>query len=276
MNNYINFKNVLLVTSLMIGTPSFAGLLDIKLGGNKENATGAAAGSNATGNSQVEKCESPLGTLSIIENQQAGWYTILTNQYRLPPSANLLKLYVQQSNCFILVERSFAATEAINRERELMNSGELRSGSNFGKGQMVAADYSLSPEINFSESNTGGVGGAIGGLLGGTKGSLVSAVAGGLKRKEASTLITLFDNRSSVQISASEGTSSKYDFGGISGFFGGSGAGGIGGYTNTPQGKVLSAAFLDSYNQMVRALRNYKAQQVQGGLGKGGTLTIGQ
>jgi hypothetical protein len=31
-------------------------------------------------------------------------------------------------------------------------------------------------------------------------------------------------------------------------------------------------AFLDSYNQMVKSLRNYQAQSVEGGLGTGGTL----
>ncbi|MCG7908795.1 MAG: curli assembly protein CsgG, partial [Candidatus Thiodiazotropha taylori] len=30
------------------------------------------------------------------------------------------------------------------------------------------------------------------------------------------------------------------------------------------------------YNQMVRALRNYKAQTVKGGLGKGGRLKVGE
>jgi hypothetical protein len=35
------------------------------------------------------------------------------------------------------------------------------------------------------------------------------------------------------------------------------------------------AAFMDSYNQMVKALRTYKAQTVQGqGLGTGGRLSV--
>ena len=57
------------------------------------------------------------------------------------------------------------------------------------------------------------------------------------------------------------------------GFFGGF-AGAGGGYSNTPQGKVVVAAFADSYNQMVKALRNYKAQTVKGGLGTGGRLGV--
>lgn len=51
-------------------------------------------------------------------------------------------------------------------------------------------------------------------------------------------------------------------------------AGAGGGYSNTPRGKVVVAAFADSYNQMVKALRNYKAQTVRGGLGTGGQLGV--
>ena len=50
-------------------------------------------------------------------------------------------------------------------ERELKASGETREGSNFGKGQMVAADFTMSPSIQLSE-NTGGLAGSVGGLFG--------------------------------------------------------------------------------------------------------------
>jgi hypothetical protein len=50
--------------------------------------------------------------------------------------------------------------------------------------------------------------------------------------------------------------------------------GGGGGYANTPQGKVVVTAFADSFNQMVKSLRNYKAQTVKGGLGTGGRLGV--
>jgi hypothetical protein len=47
---------------------------------------------------------------------------------------------------------------------------------------------------------------------------------------------------------------------------------GANGFSNTPQAKVLAASFMDSYNQLVKAVRNYKAQSVAGGLGNGGAL----
>ena len=57
--------------------------------------------------------------------------------------------------------------------------------------------------------------------------------------------------------------------------FGTAGAGSLGGYQNTPQGKVLTAAFMDAYNNMVISIRNYKTQEVRGGLGQGGNLPVG-
>ena len=55
----------------------------------------------------------------------------------------------------------------------------------------------------------------------------------------------------------------------------GSGFGGVGGgYSNTAEGKVIVAAFLDSYSGIVKAVQNYKAQNVKGGLGTGGNLAV--
>ncbi|MBU1359520.1 MAG: peptidoglycan-binding protein [Gammaproteobacteria bacterium] len=251
---------------------------DMQMGSQsaKTVATGSAAGSaSANTSGALERCASPLGTVSLVENQSAGWYTILRNEYRLPPTANLLRLLVQQSNCFVVVERGAAGMNAMSRERALMQSGEMRQGSNFGAGQMVASDYGLSPEIVFSNQNAGGIGGGLGGIIGGRYSPLIGAVGGNLQTKEASALLTLIDNRSGVQVAASEGSASKTDFGAFGSLFGGSGAGGLGGYTNTAQGKVISAAFMDAFNQMVISLRNYKAQAVQGqGLGGGGRLGV--
>lgn len=238
----------------------------------KTVATGAAAGGNAeNANSQMEHCPSPLGTVSLVENQTAGWYTIVTQQYRLPPTSQLLRLMIQQSNCFVVVERGAAGMGAMSRERALMQSGEMRSGSNMGKGQMVASDYGMSPEVIFNQNDAGGMGGALGGRVGG----IFGALAAGTKTREASVMLTLVDNRSGVQVAASEGSSSKTDWGGMGALFGGAGGGALGGYSKTAEGKVISAAFMDAYNQMVKALRNYRAQSVQGqGLGGGGRLGV--
>ena len=237
--------------------------------------SGSAGGATAeNANSELEYCPDALGTLAVYEDQQERWWRDYYSRYpNLGSTVPVLRLMVQQSNCFVVVERGKALRNVMG-ERDLADSGELREGSNFGKGQMVSADFTMSPSILFSK-NTGGLGGAIGGLLGKHNRTL-GAVAGGLKRKGASTTLLLVDNRSSVQVAASTGKAQKFDFSAGLGGIGRSAGALAGGYTDTPEGKIIVAAFADAYNEMVRALRNYKAQEVKGGLGKGGRLKIGE
>lgn len=242
-----------------------------KLGEGGTVATGGAGGATASNaNSQLEKCSQSLGTLAVVEDQTAPWYMHLS-EYKLGSTVPVLRMLIQQSNCFVVVERGRAMNNMM-QERTLQQSGEMRSGSSFQKGQMVAADYTMSPTINFSQKGTGGIGGALGGF--GFLGSVAGSIAGGLKSNEASTTLLMIDNRSGVQLAAAEGSAKNFDFNLFGGVFGGGVAGGAGGYSNTPEGKILIAAFMDSYNQLVIATRNYKAQEVKGGLGTGGVLGV--
>ncbi|MBO9688607.1 CsgG/HfaB family protein [Roseateles chitosanitabidus] len=250
----------LLLTACMATAPT--------MGDNKGTVSGAAGGATAENkNSQLEHCDETLGTLAIFEDTNAPWWAQLRER-QLGSTLPVLRLMVQQSNCFVIVERGRAFAN-MERERALMQSGETRAGSNFGQGQMVAADYTMSPEIQFA-GKTGGGGGGIGtGAIG-----LLTAVAANISQNEASTTLLLVDNRSGVQISAAEGTAKNFDFGiGGASFFGNAAVAG-GAYGKTPAGKVIVTAFADSYNQMVKALRNYKAQTVKGGLGTGGRLGV--
>lgn len=236
----------------------------------KTVATGSAGGANSqNASNKLEHCDASLGTIAVVEDTNAPWYGMLTGQYHLGSTTPVLKLLIQQSNCFVVVERGRAMGNMM-QERELAKAGELRANSKFGGGQMVSADYSLSPSITFSNNNAGGLGAAVGGLFG----SVGAAVGGSINAKEASTLLTLVDNRSGVQLAASEGSARNWDFGGVGGLLG-SGFGAVGGgYSNTAEGKVIVAAFMDSYNGIVRAVRSYKAQSVKGGLGTGGNLAV--
>ena len=76
-------------------------------------------------------------------------------------------------------------------------------------------------------------------------------------------------------VAIAEGSASRMDFDVGTALFGSSAGGTLGAYQNTPEGKVLVAAFTDSFNQLVRAVKNYSPQQAQAGgkgLGTGGTL----
>jgi len=259
-------------SKLVVSTACIALLYGVSA--NSQAQSGSAAGANsADSNPKLEYCDEPLGTLGVDEDQQARWWSSYYKRYpTLGSTVPVLRLMIQQSNCFVVVERGRSLNNVMT-ERRLEDSGELRQGSKFQKGQLVSADYTMSPSIQFSE-NTGGLGAFVGGYLK-RKAPELAGVAGKLKRKEAATTLLLIDNRSSVQISASTGQAKRYNFGvGLAGFNRSAGAA-LGGYTRTPEGKIIVAAFADSYNNMVKALRNYKAQEVKGGLGKGGTLNVG-
>lgn len=243
-------------------------------GGKATKVGGSAAGSTAEADEGLERCDAPMGTVGILEDQSQDWYRMLRNQYQLSSTTPLLRLMVQQSNCFVVVERG-AAMSAMEQERRLQQSGEMREGSSFGQGQMVAADYTLSPSIDFSE-DTGGIGGMVSGLLSlSDKTRALGKATSGAKFKKASTTLLMVDNRSGVQLAAAQGEATGTDFRGSLGLFG-EAAGSLGGYTKTPEGKIIASAFADSFNSMVRAVRSYQAQQVEGGLGKGGQLRVGQ
>jgi curli biogenesis system outer membrane secretion channel CsgG len=197
--------------------------------------------------STVEKCTKKLGVMAVAEPQH-GWNYL--SQYGLGSPAALLRMMIQQSGCFDVVERG-QAMQNIQQERSLAAAGEMRQESNIGKGQMQAADFVMTPNVQIGASNTGGLGGFLGGRLG-----IVGAIAGGLKFKEASTSLLVADVRSSIQVAAAEGKASKTDFS-IGGWgFGGGAVGGMGGYTSTPEGKLIAASFLDNYNKIVQTVRD--------------------
>lgn len=237
------------------------------------DSQGAAAGSKAKGQAiNLEHCDEPLGTIAVVEEQEGDWYRYLSSDLRLPSTVPVIRMIIQQSNCFVVVERG-RAMQNMMQERALMESGELREGSDFGKGKMVAADYTINPSISFSQGNAAAIGGvltAFGGKFGG-----LGSVVGGLKFKKAETMLTMIDNRSGVQIGVAQGNATKTDFGLGLGGGGSGGFGALGGYSTTPEGKALAAAFANAYNNLVVAMRDYEPQQVEGGLGKGGKLKSG-
>jgi hypothetical protein len=76
---------------------------------------------------------------------------------------------------------------------------------------------------------------------------------------------------SGAQIVAAQGSAKDYNPGAGVGILGGMVAG-VNAYASTPQGKIVAAAFLDAYNKLVQAARQYRPQQTSGGAGQGGRL----
>ncbi|MCK6433944.1 MAG: peptidoglycan-binding protein [Burkholderiaceae bacterium] len=240
-------------------------------GGSASPTTGAAAGATATGAGEhLERCKETMGVLRIEEDLASPWYRHYGS--RLGSTAPLLSMLVMQSNCFVVVERG-TGERGIAAETARARGDEARESATRGKGQQVVADYLMKPEIVLNDQ--GGSGGSVGGvgrMLPGALGWVSGRV--GVKQNEVGTVLTLVDIRSTVRLAAAEGYSknTNFSFGGIG--IGSLGALGGSAYSRTDEGKLISAAFVDAYNKMVVALRQYKAQTVRGGLGEGGTLGV--
>ena len=226
------------------------GITKPKPGQGGSVVTGAAGTDGAKGAPEgLERCDKPMGAVAVVEPQSEVITALL--RYKLQSPVGLIRMMIQQSNCFIVVERGAGMQNAM-QERQLAQGGQTRAGSNMGGGQMVTADYVLTPSVVFSEGNAGGIGGGLASRLGGG----IGAIAGGLKFKEAQTSMLLADTRTTVQVAAAEGSTKKADLRLGAGLFGGGFGAAGGGYGNTNEGKIIAAAFMDNYNKLVTAVRN--------------------
>jgi curli biogenesis system outer membrane secretion channel CsgG len=201
---------------------------------------------------ELPKCAKPLGTIAISEPETRWW-----GDLGLGSPEALIRVYVQQSKCFRLVNRSNRGMAAMSRERDLAASGETRRGGTIGKGQMVEADFTVIPDIVTGNSNKGGfnVGGMLGAVVPGIGGALLGGI--NVKKKSANVILNVVNNKSSEEFVA-EGQAKKTDlgWGGGGGGFGGGvfGAAGASGYDNTEIGQVIALAYLDAYTKMVTDL----------------------
>ena len=205
---------------------------------------------------ELPRCDRPLGRAAIREPENRWW-----TELGLSSPETLLKLFAMRSGCLRIVDRN-GGLQMREAEAGLGASGDLRRGSNIGRGQVAAADFFIVPDIANSNSNAGGnnigaLAGAFGSRLGG-----FGAIAGGLKtkRSEAQALITLVDARTTEQLYVAEGVAKKtdvgFELGGGGGGWGGFGAAAGGGYSNTEIGKVITAAYFNAFVDLVHYLQH--------------------
>ena len=217
----------------------------------------------------LRTCAEPYGTLAVVEPQDE--VLRMLSKYDLSSPTSLIRIMVQNSNCFLAVERGIAM-QNLEQERELAQSGQLRGDQNMGGGQMVAADFVLTPDVLISDDNAGGVGGALG-RFGRRRG--LGLLGAGLKFKKAETSLLISDTRSGIQVAAAKGKARKTDFRlGMLGIGAGTAFAG-GGYTDTEEGQVIAASFLNNFNRMVASLEKNPNMDQYGAMGDD-TATAGE
>ena len=224
---------------------ALGGCAQTSMGSGGSLASGGAGmdGSKSAQAANVTKCASPLGTVALVEEQipalaQAG----------LSSPIPVLRLLLAQSGCFNVVDRGQALTR-IQEEQALTGGG----GS---KRNLVAAQYFLTPNILFEDSNAGGAGAAIG-ALSSLLPSELAALGGalGYQASEAQALLFLTQTSTGLQVATAEGSAQTRDwtFGGFGA--GGGLGGGLGSYSSTDIGKTVVAAMIDAHNKLVSELK---------------------
>ena len=236
-----------LIASLVAATPASA-----QYGMDKNGPKNAAT-------PELPHCDRPIGTAAVQEPQNRWWEGL-----GLSNPESLLKLFAARSNCLRMVDRN-GGLAMHSQEESLAQSGELRRGSNVGRGQVASADYFIIPDIANSNSNSGGnaLGAIAGSFLPGGFGALAGSIR--TKKSEAQALITLVNARTTEQLYVAEGVSQKTDisFGAGAGGYGASGfaAAAGGGYANTDIGKVITAAYFNAFIDLIHYMQSNAAPE---------------
>ena len=233
-----------------------------ELGGGSSEVTGSAGPAGANGaNQALAKCSSPVATLALVENPRG---YVISGSYNLPSSpVPLVRLLAQHSGCCRVVDRS-AGLRGTIQEQELKDSGVLRKqGNTVDKGKGYEAQYTLIPNLTFSEQDAGrSVGGVLAHIPVVRDFGAVIGLVEQIKFKEAQVALLLTDNETTEQVAAATGSARTTDLG-LGGLaIGGMGGAGGMGWSNTNEGKVIAAAFLDAHNKLVVQARELMAKDL--------------
>ena len=123
-----------LAFALVLGAAGVAsgegGVTGYKQGKGGTPVSGAAGTGGSSGDSGLQHCDKPMGALAVVEPQDYIMQSL--NRYGLQSPTSLIRMMVQQSNCFIVVERG-VGMQNVMQERELAASGAAAPGLEHGR-----------------------------------------------------------------------------------------------------------------------------------------------
>src|SRR6202795_2493256 len=128
-------RAIMVAACVVLVSPSARaqGITQPKQGQGGSVVKGAAGTDGSVGDKGLEHCDKPMGAMAVVEPQSQ--IIVSLRRYNLGSPVGLIRLMIQQSNCFIVVERG-AGMQNMMQERQLAAGGEARAGSNLGGGQM--------------------------------------------------------------------------------------------------------------------------------------------
>ena len=130
------------ILAMAVAVVGFAACSSMEIGGGSSPVTGSAGttGDAKGAASSLVTCQEPVGTIALVESQIPA-----SPRPASRPRCRWIWLIAAQSRCFNVVERGQALTRMLD-ERNLAAGNMLQPGANVGQGQMVAADYMVTPE----------------------------------------------------------------------------------------------------------------------------------
>lgn len=207
------------------------------------------------------KCSDNVGSLRIVEpdDGMGAWAS-----YGLPAPTRVLRVLVNDSKCFTVLDRGVGLAAA-QEERQLAMAGHLQADQNIGAGQMRGADFVLIPDIITQNENAGGsnIGGSAStdgrkrGLMGSMLNVATLGVSGRLstQKQTAEVVLTLVNVRTSEQVVSVTGeakiTDKAWSAAVAASNVQGSARVHAGSWENTEMGKVIKEAYEEAYARMV-------------------------
>ncbi|MDH4396643.1 MAG: hypothetical protein QE278_13270 [Limnobacter sp.] len=225
---------------------------------------------------KLEKCEKPLGTLRVTESGVAevpasrnakskaakkaaddastnsAWLATLTTEHNLPAPRPLVQWMALQSNCF----------KVLDLDASLIETNEKPGSKKFvKKARAVPADYTAIAKVDFTTQSTEQFQGVVG-----TFSPAVGTVQSPIKTMDASTQLVLNANRSKAELGAAVGKASNKDFSFAQLLDGASSVttpSSLAVYESKPEGRLVAGAFVNSFNQMVKAAQDFQQKNVK-------------
>ena len=225
-------NNVLRIGSALVMSLALAGCLTTGGGGGEPAAVVSDQPSGPGGAKELVRCERPLGSAAVLDpdpNVMAALETV-----GLQSPAPVIRMMMAQSNCFRVIAESLGQP-----------------------GRRPTVKWLISPNVVFADSAA-----SDGGLIGSLAGSILPRGVGlgdvSVRVKEAQTSLFLTDAGTGEQKAAAQGLGRSTDLGVSAAFFGKrGGVVSVAAYADTPEGKVVAASFIDSFNKLVAQVRGF-------------------
>jgi hypothetical protein len=224
-------NNILRAGSALVMSLALTGCLTT---GGGEPAPVASADQPAPA-SQVQelvRCERPLGSAAVLEPDANVMASLQAVGLQSPTP--VIRMMMMQSNCFRVIGDSLAQP-----------------------GQRPTVKWLIAPAVALTDTSA-----SDGGFIGNLAGNILPRNVGlgdvSVRTKEAQTSLLLTDAATGEQKAAAPGVGRSSDLGATAAFFSRRGnVVNVAAYADTPEGKVVSASFIDSYNKLVAQVRGF-------------------